>query len=67
MDNIFCLTNNSNTFQHWNIDLEAYHLSKGDFINLLIRNNIFFILNYVIVEEKTDDKDFIVCSYIYYL
>lgn len=43
-----------------NIDLENVKLSKEEFINLLINNKIFSVLKYVIVEEKDNDKDFIV-------
>lgn len=46
----------------FNLDLETVNLSKADFMNVLLRNNIFSILYSIIIEEKTEDQEFIVCS-----
>lgn len=46
----------------FNLDLETVKLSKADFMNVLLRNNIFSILYSIIIEEKVEDQEFIVCS-----
>lgn len=46
---------------YFKIDLESLKLNVEEFISLLIRNRIISILNTIIIEEKTKDKDFLVC------
>lgn len=43
-----------------NIDLETVKLSVDEYFNLLIHNNILSILNFIVVEEKTEDNNFLV-------
>lgn len=45
---------------HYNLDLETAQLSKADFFNILIRNDIFSILKQIIVKEEKKDRDFMV-------
>lgn len=49
-------------FLSFHLDLETVKLSKEEFFNCLIRNNIFVILKNIIVQNKDEDKDFVVCS-----
>lgn len=43
------------------------NLNKTEFFDIIIRNNIFSILNDIIVKEKIDDEAFLVyfCKYLY--
>lgn len=46
------------------VDLDSSQLTQKEFIELLIQNDIFGAFFHVIVEEKTEDRDFIVYSLI---
>lgn len=44
------------------VDLETVGMSKEEFIDVIIKNDLFAVLSERIVEEKSEDKDFVVNS-----
>lgn len=54
-------------FLLFSIDMERIDLSKEEFFDLLIKNDLFIILNEYIAEKGSEDKEFVVCFYKDYL
>lgn len=47
-------------FITFNLDLEAVHLNKSDFFEILINNKFFEKLINAVFKEETEDKNFVV-------
>lgn len=54
-------------YQTMNIDGNRLKVEKEEIVDLLVKKNIFDVLNHVIIEEKINDKEFLVCLIVEYI